>query len=211
MTKEEQCALLMAWQDNQDQAARDKLILEFMNKPFFLKLCHKIAACARLSFQDVQQELFFPFVKAADKWDRNRGYSFYVVASMYARNHLRELTLDNKEIIKPYRKDKARLLYYKINKIAPDLLYDTASDERIKEVANKLKIAEPILESFIAWNKGYCTYIDDEEKAFDLIDNHNPTPETILEMKEEDRNIKRYIKKINNKQSELFDEKIYFL
>lgn len=185
MNIKEQAKLAIRWQDHQDIEARDALVLHFMNNGAICKLIRKYIKICNLTFEDIQQETYFPIMKALEKWDRNRGGSVFFSVQLYVNNHLRELTLDNKSVIKPLRKDMARKLYYALRKVAPDLLRDEYyNPNRITEASKQLGVQTHIIESFIAWQKGWSFSIEASE-GFDLTGSLSPEEELIEKERKE--------------------------
>ena len=90
LTKDENQELFIQWHDNNDESARDKIILG--NIKFAISICVKyISIDPAYDSDDLLQIAIIGLIKAVDSFDYTRGYSFTTYSGRIIANELNML------------------------------------------------------------------------------------------------------------------------
>jgi RNA polymerase sigma-32 factor len=90
--------LLRAWQQRGDKRARDKVITAF--SPMAGAMAKRALAGSKTAESDLMQQANIGLMKAADRFDLDRGYRFSTYAVWWVRAEIQDYKLANRSIVR---------------------------------------------------------------------------------------------------------------
>ena len=111
----EQLNLVIKWQDDKDKASLDKLI--YSNLRLVSKEAWKFSyRNKKISYEDLIQEGVLGLLRAADKFDRNRGVTFFTYAYPWVKAMIMKHVMDSASIVALGRTREDRKIFGGITK-----------------------------------------------------------------------------------------------
>tara|TARA_B110000503_G_scaffold22642_2_gene35191 strand:+ start:6184 stop:6987 length:804 start_codon:yes stop_codon:yes gene_type:complete len=98
LSADDELHLLRAWQQRGDQRARDKVITAF--SPMAGAMAKRASAGSQAAEPDLVQQANIGLMKAADRFDPDRGYRFSTYAVWWVRAEIQDYKLANRSIVR---------------------------------------------------------------------------------------------------------------
>jgi RNA polymerase sigma-32 factor len=98
LSADDELHLLRAWQQRGDQRARDKVITAF--SPMAAAMAKRALAGSQTTESDLVQQANIGLMKAADRFDLDRGYRFSTYAVWWVRAEIQDYKLANRWIVR---------------------------------------------------------------------------------------------------------------
>ena len=98
LSADDELHLLRAWQQRGDQRARDKVIAAF--SPMAGAMAKRALAGSQTAESDLVQQANIGLMKAADRFDLNRGNRFSTYAVWWVRAEIQDYKLANRSIVR---------------------------------------------------------------------------------------------------------------
>ncbi len=98
LSADDELHLLRAWQQRGDQRARDKVITAF--SPMAGAMANRALAGSQAAEPDLVQQANIGLMKAADRFDPDRGYRFSTYAVWWIRAEIQDYKLANRSIVR---------------------------------------------------------------------------------------------------------------
>jgi RNA polymerase sigma-32 factor len=98
LSADDELHLLRAWQQRGDQRARDKVITAF--SPMAAAMAKRALAGSQTTESDLVQQANIGLMKAADRFDLDRGYRFSTYAVWWVRAEIQDYKLANRSIVR---------------------------------------------------------------------------------------------------------------
>ncbi len=106
LSAEEERELICAWQQKGDRCARDRLINAFV--PLAASVAKRLRRRADEAVPDLLQQAQIGLLKAADRFDPDRGFRFSTYAVWWVRAEVQEYTRANTSIVRRQNSAQAR-------------------------------------------------------------------------------------------------------
>lgn len=130
LTAEEEGALARAWRDNADKAALDRLITCYM------RLALSMAAKFRrygASMPDLTQEAAMGLMKAAEKFDPDRGVRFSTYAMFWIKAQLQDYVMRNWSMVRTGSTTSQKSLFFNMRRVEARLVREAAASGQMLE------------------------------------------------------------------------------
>jgi RNA polymerase sigma-32 factor len=98
LSADDELHLLRAWQQRGDRRARDKVITAF--SPMAGAMAKRALAGSQTAESDLVQQANIGLMKAADRFDLDRGYRFSTYAVWWVRAEIQDYKLANRSIVR---------------------------------------------------------------------------------------------------------------
>ena len=111
---ETELRLAYAWRDERDEAALHRLITAYM------RLAISIASKFRgygMSMEDLEQEGYVGLMKAAEKFDPDRGNRFTTYARWWIRASIQDYVMDNSSMVRMGTTSDTKKLFYNLRRV----------------------------------------------------------------------------------------------
>lgn len=121
---EQEATLARAWRDNGDKAALDKLITSYM------RLALSMAAKFRrygASMPDLTQEAAMGLMKAAEKFDPDRGVRFSTYAMFWIKAQLQDYVMRNWSLVRTGSTTSQKSLFFNLRRVQARLMREAAA------------------------------------------------------------------------------------
>ncbi|MGV8987718.1 MAG: RNA polymerase factor sigma-32 [Cypionkella sp.] len=136
---EEEGILARAWRDSRDKAALDKLITSYM------RLALSMAAKFRrygASMPDLTQEAAMGLMKAAEKFDPDRGVRFSTYAMFWIKAQLQDYVMRNWSMVRTGSTTSQKSLFFNLRRVEARLMREAAAQgEALKGQALRVAVA----------------------------------------------------------------------
>jgi RNA polymerase sigma-32 factor len=123
LTAEEETMLARAWRDKADKAALDRLITSYM------RLAMSMAAKFRrygASMPDLTQEAAMGLMKAAEKFDPDRGVRFSTYAMFWIKAQLQDYVMRNWSMVRTGSTTSQKSLFFNLRRVEARLAREAA-------------------------------------------------------------------------------------
>lgn len=130
LTAEEEASLARAWRDHGDKAALDRLITCYM------RLALSMAAKFRrysASMPDLTQEAAMGLMKAAEKFDPERGVRFSTYAMFWIKAQLQDYVMRNWSLVRTGSTTSQKSLFFNLRRVEARLVREAAGEGRVLE------------------------------------------------------------------------------
>lgn len=120
----QEAALARAWRDNRDKASLDKLITSYM------RLALSMAAKFRrygASMPDLTQEAAMGLMKAAEKFDPDRGVRFSTYAMFWIKAQLQDYVMRNWSLVRTGSTTSQKSLFFNLRRVQARLVREAAA------------------------------------------------------------------------------------
>lgn len=125
LTAEQEGALARAWRDHCDKAALDKLITSYM------RLALSMAAKFRrygASMPDLTQEAAMGLMKAAEKFDPERGVRFSTYAMFWIKAQLQDYVMRNWSMVRTGSTTSQKSLFFNMRRVEARLMREASAN-----------------------------------------------------------------------------------
>ena len=130
LTAEEEGNLARAWRNNGDKSALDKLITSYM------RLALSMAAKFRrygASMPDLTQEAAIGLMKAAEKFDADRGVRFSTYAMFWIKAQLQDHVMRNWSMVRTGSTTSQKSLFFNMRRVEARLVREAAASGQALE------------------------------------------------------------------------------
>lgn len=130
LNAEQEGILARAWRDHGDKAALDKLITAYM------RLALSMAAKFRrygASMPDLTQEAAMGLMKAAEKFDPDRGVRFSTYAMFWIKAQLQDYVMRNWSMVRTGSTTSQKSLFFNLRRVEARLAREAAAEGRTLE------------------------------------------------------------------------------
>ncbi len=130
LNAEQEGTLARAWRDHGDKAALDKLITAYM------RLALSMAAKFRrygASMPDLTQEAAMGLMKAAEKFDPDRGVRFSTYAMFWIKAQLQDYVMRNWSMVRTGSTTSQKSLFFNLRRVEARLSREAAAEGRTLE------------------------------------------------------------------------------
>ena len=127
---EQEANLARAWRDNRDKAALDTLITAHM------RLALSMAAKFRrygAAMPDLTQEAAMGLMKAAEKFDPDRGVRFSTYAMFWIKAQLQDYVMRNWSMVRTGSTTSQKSLFFNMRRVEARLVREAAAEGRVLE------------------------------------------------------------------------------
>jgi RNA polymerase sigma-32 factor len=127
LTAEEEAALARAWRGSGDKAALDKLITSYM------RLALSMAARFRrygAAMPDLTQEAAMGLMKAAEKFDPDRGVRFSTYAMFWIKAQLQDYVMRNWSLVRTGSTTSQKSLFFNLKRVEARLQREAGAEGR---------------------------------------------------------------------------------
>ena len=127
---EQEANLARAWRDNRDKAALDTLITAYM------RLALSMAAKFRrygAAMPDLTQEAAMGLMKAAEKFDPDRGVRFSTYAMFWIKAQLQDYVMRNWSMVRTGSTTSQKSLFFNMRRVEARLMREAAAEGRVLE------------------------------------------------------------------------------
>jgi RNA polymerase sigma-32 factor len=127
LTAEQEAALARAWRGSGDKAALDKLITSYM------RLALSMAARFRrygAAMPDLTQEAAMGLMKAAEKFDPDRGVRFSTYAMFWIKAQLQDYVMRNWSLVRTGSTTSQKSLFFNLKRVEARLLREAGAEGR---------------------------------------------------------------------------------
>ena len=124
LTAEQEGALARAWRDQRDKSALDKLITSYM------RLALSMAAKFRrygASMPDLTQEAAMGLMKAAEKFDPDRGVRFSTYAMFWIKAQLQDYVMRNWSMVRTGSTTSQKSLFFNMRRVEARLVREAVA------------------------------------------------------------------------------------
>ena len=111
---ETEYALAVAWRDNRDEAALHRLITAYMRLAVSMAMKYKRYST---SAQDLIQEAGVGLMKAAEKFDPDRGVRFSTYAQWWIKASIQEFTMRNWSMVRTGSTTSQKSLFFNLKRV----------------------------------------------------------------------------------------------
>lgn len=121
---EQEASLARAWRDHGDKASLDKLITSYM------RLALSMAAKFRrygASMPDLTQEAAMGLMKAAEKFDPDRGVRFSTYAMFWIKAQLQDYVMRNWSLVRTGSTTSQKSLFFNLRRVQARLMREAAA------------------------------------------------------------------------------------
>ena len=160
ISRDEQIRLFKDWKQNDNKDSLDALVLS--NLRIVSKEAHKASFKNKhVEYEDCFQEGLAGLMKAADKFDENKGNGFLTYAMWWVKAYIKKHVMSNKSIVVIGKNQTERAIFSGLRRaeIIADENNWTGCD-RIKNISNLLNVSEESLANMI-------TRISSSDKSLD--------------------------------------------
>lgn len=130
LTAETEAALARAWRDHRDKAALDRLITAYM------RLAMAMAAKFRrygAGMPDLTQEAAMGLMKAAEKFDPDRGVRFSTYAMFWIKAQLQDYVMRNWSMVRTGSTTSQKSLFFNLRRVEARLSREAAGRGEVLE------------------------------------------------------------------------------
>lgn len=140
LSVDEEQTLICAWQKHKNWKARDQLLQAFA--PLAISVTKRLIRRANKVDPDLLQQAQLGLIRAADRFDPNRGFRFSTYAVWWIRHEVQEYTRTNISVVQGPKSAQARAAARKIAAFEADILSDHSIGwgEIDKDLANALGV-----------------------------------------------------------------------
>jgi RNA polymerase sigma-32 factor len=111
---ETEYALAVAWRDNRDEAALHRLITAYMRLAVSMAMKFKRYS---VSQQDLVQEAGVGLMKAAEKFDPDRGFRFSTYAQWWIKASMQEFVMRNWSMVRTGSTSSQKSLFFNLKRV----------------------------------------------------------------------------------------------
>ncbi len=135
-------ALAVAWRDNRDEAALHRLITAYMRLAVSMAMKFKRYS---VSQQDLIQEAGVGLMKAAEKFDPDRGFRFSTYAQWWIKAAMQEFVMRNWSMVRTGTTTSQKSLFFNLKRVQAKIERDAQQNGKALSLAEKdVLIAEEI-------------------------------------------------------------------
>lgn len=142
LTAEEELKLVKSWQTRGDQRARNRLISAFA--PMAAATVKRYAPGRGLADPDLMQQANIGLMKAADRFDPERGFRFSTYAVWWVRAEIQGYKIANMSIVKRPNSADFRKVVFNLSRLETEVTagQNISKQEANRRVAQALSISE---------------------------------------------------------------------
>jgi len=135
-------ALAVAWRDNRDEAALHRLITAYMRLAVSMAMKFKRYS---VSQQDLIQEAGVGLMKAAEKFDPDRGFRFSTYAQWWIKAAMQEFVMRNWSMVRTGTTTSQKSLFFNLKRVQAKIEREAQQNGKALSLAEKdVLIAEEI-------------------------------------------------------------------
>ncbi len=135
-------ALAVAWRDNRDEAALHRLITAYMRLAVSMAMKFKRYS---VSQQDLTQEAGVGLMKAAEKFDPDRGFRFSTYAQWWIKAAMQEFVMRNWSMVRTGTTTSQKSLFFNLKRVQAKIEREAQQNGKALSLAEKdVLIAEEI-------------------------------------------------------------------
>jgi RNA polymerase sigma-32 factor len=139
---ETEYALAVAWRDNRDEAALHRLITAYMRLAVSMAMKFKRYS---VSQQDLIQEAGVGLMKAAEKFDPDRGFRFSTYAQWWIKAAMQEFVMRNWSMVRTGTTTSQKSLFFNLKRVQAKIEREALQSGEALSLAEKdVLIAEEI-------------------------------------------------------------------
>ena len=112
--------LALSWRDTGDVAARNRLVTA--HRSLALAAAKRAGGRGREIDDDILQQANIGLLKAADRFDPDRGFRFSTYAKWWIRAEIQEYTLQNWSLVRLPNQPSTRKLFYNLKRVETRLI-----------------------------------------------------------------------------------------
>ena len=145
LSAKDELQLILAWQQHGDKSARDQLIAAFA--PLAAATARRFASGSGVSDPDLVQQANIGLVKAADRFDPERGFRFSTYAVWWVRAEIRDFRLANMSVVRRPNSADFRKAVFNLARVESDVSagQNITKAEVDTRVAHALSVTVPRL------------------------------------------------------------------
>lgn len=140
LSAEEEIDLVLAWQKRQDFAARERLINAFA--PMAAAMAKRFSPGDRKPDPDLVQQANIGLMKAADRFDPERGIRFSTYAVWWVRAEIQDFKLANLSVVRRPNSAEFRKAFFNLKRLDSAISSDEPAAETDSAVAKALGVTE---------------------------------------------------------------------
>ena len=130
---ETEYALAVAWRDNRDEAALHRLITAYMRLAISMAMKFKRYS---VSQQDLIQEAGVGLMKAAEKFDPDKGFRFSTYAQWWIKAAMQEFVMRNWSMVRTGTTTSQKSLFFNLKRVQAKI------EREAQKTGEKLSLAE---------------------------------------------------------------------
>lgn len=139
LTAEQELDLVRAWQDRRDHQARDRLINAFA--PMAAAMAKRFSPGDREADPDLVQQANIGLMKAADRFDPDRGLRFSTYAVWWVRAEIQDFKLANLSVVRRPNSAEFRKAYFNLKRLESEISTDAGAAQTDAAVAKALGVS----------------------------------------------------------------------
>lgn len=185
LSREDEESIVSRWK-NGDMKALDRLISAYMRLAISMASKYKNYG---IPLGDLIQEANLGLMTAASKFDLEKGVRFGTYASWWIRSHLQDYILHNWSIVRTGTTSGHKSLFFNLRRIKAEIereFPDLNSEQKTRLIADRLNVKPEevaYMEARITSDSSLNEHVGEETEFMDLLIDHSPTPEEIVQEK----------------------------